>query len=422
MAKESIEKSETPAGIPVVTIGPGKSGRCGYMVAVRTGSRDETSEILGISHLLEHSVFRSAGGKTSFEISRDMEAAGGSLNAFTSKEITGYHGSTILETAGVARELVGDIVADPRLDGPDIELEKKIVLQEISMWENDPESYIHKLMSDILWEGHGLSQNEAGIADVVESLGEAELREYYGERYGASSMVVVACGDMPHEETVAWAAERFDSMEGTPRPRSPPKALPPAYSCVPWEGGHCYVGMGFQTCPPGHADHTALGLLNVILGRGASSRLFQRVREESALVYSVYAIASSYSDASSMETYFSSTQENVLKAIEAVASVWRDIKDGGLVDGELRKAKNMAWGWRTATAESTDSTMYTAVKQYLVKGAVETMSEYKERIEATTAEDVMRVAEKYLDPAALRVTMYGNAASMDGFEVTQVDF
>ncbi|NLL94892.1 MAG: insulinase family protein [Thermoplasmatales archaeon] len=422
MAKETIEASRTPAGIPVITIGPGKSGRCGYMVAVRAGSRDEAPGNLGISHLLEHSVFRRAGGRTSFEISRDMEAAGGSMNAFTSKEMTGYHGSTILETAGVARELVGDIVADPSLDGPDIELEKKIVLQEISMWENDPESYIHKLMSDTLWEGHGLSQNEAGLAEVVDSLGEADLREYYGERYGAPSMVVIACGDAPHDETVGWAEERFDPMGGGPRRRVPPKALPPAYVRTPWEGGHCYVGMGFQTCPPDHADHTALGLLGAILGAGASSRLFHKVREESALVYSVYSVAPTYSDAASMETYFSSTPKNVLEAIEAVASVWRGIKDGGLADGELRKAKNMAWGRRTALAESTDNTMYSAARQYMVKGEVETMADYKSRIESVTGEDVMRVAGKYLDPGALRVAMYGTAPSMEGFSVSQVDF
>lgn len=422
MKAEKIEISKTDAGIPVVSIGPGRFGRCGYTVAVRTGSRDESPDIFGISHLLEHSVFRAAGGMNSFQMSMEMESAGGYMNAFTSKELTGYHATTINETAHVARDMVAKIVSQPNLDGPDIELEKKIVLQEISMWENDPESYVHKLLSDVLWDGHSLSQNEAGLSEVVESLGEKELREYYEERYGAAGFLVVSCGDSSHKETVEWVSESFDGMSCQPVKRTPPGKTSATYEVFSRDGDHCYVGMGFRTAAPEHEDSTALALLTTVLGVGASSRLFNKVREESALVYAVYATMPTFSDAGCMETYFSSTPENVLKAIEAVASVWKDVRDSGLSEGELQKAKNVAWGRKTASSESTDNTMYAAVKQYMNTGRVESMSEFRDRIFSVTEEDIGRVIDRYLKPEGLRMVLHGNSPEMKGFNVSQLDF
>ncbi len=182
MTSRGSEKTVTASGIPVITeYVPGTGA--GFLAAVRTGSRDEREGIFGISHLLEHTVFRETETMDSYEMAKVMEGAGGELNAFTGKEMTGYYGITLAETGKVAMDMVADIVAHPTINEKDTELEKKIVLQEINMVRNDPESYIHDLFEENLWKGSPLGWDEAGSAEAVEALTFEDLREYYADRY-----------------------------------------------------------------------------------------------------------------------------------------------------------------------------------------------------------------------------------------------
>ena len=167
---KGISQSKTDGGIPVITDRVPGCRSAGYLVAVRTGSRDEDKDVMGISHLLEHVVFRSTESRSSYQMAKEMEGAGGMLNAFTGKEVTGYYGITISETSDVAKEMVSDIVVNPLIGHEDTELEKKIVLQELSMVKNDPGSYIFDLFDETIWRGHKLSQGEGGCEKIVERL------------------------------------------------------------------------------------------------------------------------------------------------------------------------------------------------------------------------------------------------------------
>jgi len=286
MNGHTISVSKTAGGIPVVVENIPDSQSVAYMIGVATGSRDETEGIYGLSHLLEHTVFRETKTMDSYQMAKEIEGAGGELNAFTGREMTAFYGITIKETADVARRIVGDIVANPLINEKSTELEKKIVLQELSMIKNEPDRYIHDLFSMVLWKGHELEQDEGGDEKLVEKMTFEDLRAYYDEKYRIPNLSVYAVGaDM--EETVAWAEETLDGMSGGKRNvRSEPPMPKGKYEFVANDSDHYQVAMGFQAYGSSHPDRAAVSMLSAVLGSGTSSRLFQDVREKKALVYS----------------------------------------------------------------------------------------------------------------------------------------
>lgn len=182
------------------------------MVAIKTGSRDEPDNMLGISHLLEHVVFRRTKTRDSYQISKEIEGAGGEINAFTGREITAFYGVTIHETANILRDIISDIVVNPSINENDTELEKKIVLQELEMIKSEPDSYIHDLFESFIWRGHSLSKDEGGNEHIVKNMRAYDLKEYYMERYKVPNIYVYATGPVDTNDTLSWAESTLDCM------------------------------------------------------------------------------------------------------------------------------------------------------------------------------------------------------------------
>ncbi len=406
-----IKLSKTDAGIPVITDNIPGARSVGYMVAVRTGSRDEDKSVLGISHLLEHVVFRSTKTRTSYQIAKEMEGAGGMLNAFTGKEITGYYGLTISETADIAREMVSDIVANPLIGNEDTEMEKKIVLQELSMVKNDPGSYIYDLIDEMIWRGHKLGQGEGGKESIVMDLTYENLRTYYADRYGTPNLAVFAVGDVKEKESVAWASEKFDGMEAITAPkRSRPKMPKPKFRFVSNKAEHYQVALGFPSCEPADSDiRYPMTMLSAVLGSGTSSRLFQEVREKNALVYSVFAAGVQNTDASYLGMFMSSTAENVEKSIDATSKVIRIFMNEGLETGELERSKRLIKGELIRSQESTSRRMTSVAREYMLTGDLYSLEDKLSKIDAVTEEDVMRIATQVIRPDTLNTVILGKS-------------
>ncbi len=423
MPSDNITTRYTAGGIPVITeVVPGALN-AGYMVGVKTGSRDESPDIFGISHLLEHVVFRATKTRTSFQMSKEIEGAGGMNNAYTAKETTAFFAVTIKDTAAVAKDFVADIVSNPLIGKEDTELEKKIVLQEISMVENEPDSYIHDLFESDLWKGHELAQEEAGTKEIVSGLTNADLRKYYDERYRIPNLCVFACGAVDPDDTVRWAEENFDKMSGgRPNPRKAPNLRGSSYTHHKKKVDHCYVDLGFRTGQFGE-DRAALQMLSAVLGAGMSSRLFQSVREEKALVYSIASMAHPYSDAGEFMAFMSSTEDNVLEAIETTAKTFRLLKENGLTEGELARSRNLLKGAFSRSMESTSRRLERLVRVTMNNGAPESVDEFFAQLDAVTEEDVLRVAEKVLDPKEINISILGSEIkNMKDFSTDQLDF
>ncbi len=408
MNGSSIFTASTSAGIPVVVERIPGSRSAAFMVAAATGSRDEHEGIFGLSHLLEHTVFRETTSRDSYQMAKEIEGAGGELNAFTGREMTAFYGITIEETADVAKDIVGDIFANPLINEDDTELEKKIVLQELSMIRDEPDSYIRDLFESALWRGHPLEQDEGGDPKTVEKLTHEDLREYYEDRYRIPNIAVYAAGGVDLDDTVAWAEETFDGMAGGKRnPRSPPAMPESEYRFVKGDADHCQVAMGFPAYGSDHPDRTAVTMLGAVLGMGTSSRLFQEVREKKALVYSIYTTVSQCSDASSLATYMSCTDANVIEAMETVASVTSELAKDGLEPGELERAKRLVKGANVRSMESTANRLYRLGVNHMLNGSHQALEERLAAIDAVTEDDVMRVAQDLLRGDRLNTVVLG---------------
>lgn len=423
MNGHTISVSKTAGGIPVVVENIPDSQSVAYMIGVATGSRDETEGIYGLSHLLEHTVFRETKTMDSYQMAKEIEGAGGELNAFTGREMTAFYGITIKETADVARRIVGDIVANPLINEKSTELEKKIVLQELSMIKNEPDRYIHDLFSMVLWKGHELEQDEGGDEKLVEKMTFEDLRAYYDEKYRIPNLSVYAVGaDM--EETVAWAEETLDGMSGGKRNvRSEPSMPKGKYEFVANDSDHYQVAMGFQAYGSSHPDRAAVSMLSAVLGSGTSSRLFQDVREKKALVYSIFTSVSQNSDASSLATYMSCTKENVAEAMETTSKVIGKFLSEGLEKGELERAKRLVKGANVRAMESTDNRLYRLGVNHMLNGSIETLEQRLERIDAVTEDDVMRVAEDILVSDRMNTVVLGkNSRKFKNYDPTKLAF
>ena len=408
MSDHRIGVSKTSGGIPVVAETIPGSQSAGFMIAVATGSRDEHPGIFGLSHLLEHTVFRETRTRDSYQMAKEIEGAGGEINAFTGREMTAFYGITIKETAEVAMDIVGDIVANPTISDKDTELEKKIVLQELNMIKNEPESYIHDLFESQLWRGHPLCQDEGGDESTVEGLTSSDLRSYYDDRYRIPNLAVYAVGAVDPDTTVSWAEKALDGMAGGRRnPRSPPRAPESGYRFVKNDADHYQIAMGFPAYGASHEDRMAVSMLSAVLGSGTSSRLFQAVREQKALVYSVFTSVSQCSDASSLAAYMSCTGPNVAEAMETSAAQFGKLLGEGLEKGELERAKRLVKGANVRAMESTENRLYRMGVNHMLDGSVESLDDRLARIDAVTEEDLMRVAEDVLRPGRLNAVVLG---------------
>lgn len=404
MAKIISEK--TAGGIPVY-VDTAEGVNSGFIVGVATGSRDEREGEYGISHLLEHTVFRETKDMDSFEMAKLMEGAGGELNAFTSKEVTAYFGVTLKETSDVAMRCVGDIVSSPKISEKDTELEKSIVLQELSMLKSEPEAYIHSLFEENLWKGDILGMDEGGFENTVEGLTYENLRNYYGERYGRPNLKVFATGEDP-EVVVDWAERCFDPMEAAVvNERKPPAKASSGLEIKDNGNDHCQIGFGFPLSNMDEESRMAAHVVASVLGAGTSSRLFQRVREKNALVYSVYMSEVSYSDAGYVGAFMSCTEGNVVKTMDETAAAIREFTAEGLKEGELRRTKNILKGAVARSSERTSGRLYHMCVGGMTRGKVMSTEQRFEAIDAVTEDDVMRIAGELFSPDDLSVTILG---------------
>ncbi|AGI48263.1 putative Zn-dependent peptidase [Thermoplasmatales archaeon BRNA1] len=422
MSDNVVELSETGSGIPVVTENvPGANAA--FLVAVRTGSRDEHDGIFGLSHLLEHTVFRETKNMTSFEMSKVMEGAGGMLNAFTAKEMTAYYGITLAETGRTAMDLVADIVANPLINEKDTEMEKDIVLQELSMVKSEPETYIHDLFEQNLWDGDPLGWDEGGTEESVKPLTYEDLRKYYEERYGLPNIAVFATGSFDKKEVVDWAENSFSGMSASVVNRREAPKMPVSKFRITDNGvDHANIGLGFPTPKVDGHQRTVNQVLSAVIGSGSSSRMFQEVREKNALVYAIYNQTGNYSDAGYVSTFLNCVDKNILKSLDECFRVYREFKREGLTEGELDRTKNILKGAIARGAETTDHRIYTMCNRYMTFGEVTSTSEKLADISSVTEEEVMAAAERYLVPERLNLTILGKVPkAVKNFDIQSVE-
>jgi len=384
-------RSERIAGVRSAAVG----------VWIRQGSAHESVEHTGVSHLLEHMVFKGTEQRSALEIAESLEALGGSLDAYTSREHTSYQARVLDEHLPIALDVLSDLVLAPTLADEDLRLEREVILEEIAQVEDTPDDLVFELHSDRLWNGHPYGMSILGTKDSVSEMGVDTLKALHADRYVGSNLLVAAAGSVDHEAFVDRVAAHFD---GAPRGTSSPRVLDPGGTSSGYESVHrdtAQTHIVFGAGAPGHADRDRYGLalLSSALGGGMSSRLFQRVREELGLCYSVFTFQSFYDAAGMVGVYVGTRPGSADEAADAVRHELNRVASEGLSTLDLERIKQQVKGQVMLSLESTGARLHRLASSALHGEPFLTLDEVLERIDAVTEDDVRRLAARYFDPS-----------------------
>lgn len=391
-----FEKTVLPNGLRVITekIPHVRSVSLGVWIAA--GSRLERPDQAGISHLIEHMLFKGTERRNAREISSAIDGRGGTLNAFTAKEHTCYYARCLDEHLPIAVDLLDDMLRHSLLDPEELRKEKSVVCEEIKMYEDVPDDLVHDLFVSELWPDHPLGRPIAGTTESVTGFGRADLLAYMADHYRDDQIVISASGNLEHEWLVDRLVARAPSGHQAPRPivwGEPPAPLrAPRLVVRRKEIEQVHLVLGGPGLPIGHDQTLALQLLHTILGGGASSRLFQEIREKRGLAYSVYSYHSAFRDAGNCGIYAACSPSQAPEVLRLIREIMGEAGATGITEAELEEAKAQLKGQLMLGLESTSARMTRLGRGELNLGHVLSADETIERIDRVTIEAVQKLA------------------------------
>jgi predicted Zn-dependent peptidase len=379
-------------------------------VWIKTGSRRETSAENGISHFIEHMLFKGTKNRSAEEIARSVDSIGGGLDAFTAKEMVSYNTKVLDEHLPLAFDVLADMVRNPLFRDEDIEKEKGVILEELKMEVDNPEYLLHDIFSSNFFKDHPLGKPIIGTKDTVRSFDRRMIHDYYRRYYSPSNILITAAGNLNHERLVDLARQHFEDlpMNGTLAPDVAP--VPHARlvfrNKTSLEQTHLY--MGVPAYPFSHELRFACYALNTLLGGGMSSRLFQNIREKQGLAYAVYSELAMYQDTGCMAIYAGTAVETAGQVIQSIVKELREIKENLVPSEELRRTKDNLKGSFMLGLESTSSRMTNLARQELHFHRFFSLDEMIEKIEAVTAEQIREIAREFFQPKNITLAVLGN--------------
>ena len=396
-----VRRTVLPGGLRVVTEAmPGvRSATIGIWVGV--GSRDEVPTLAGASHFLEHLLFKGTPNRSAVEISSALEAVGGEMNAFTSRELTCFHARVIDSDLPLAIDVLSDMVTSSVLAATDVDVERGVILEEIAMNDDDPDDVVHNLIAAQSWSGSRLGAPVAGDPTTVETLTRRQVAGYYQRRYRPESMVVSVAGNIDHDAVVGQVRKAFESAGMLDDPAATPAPARRGGRTVPFSSGvsvlerateQANVVLALSGLARGDERRHALGVLNAAMGGGMSSRLFQEVREKRALAYAVYSFTSQYADAGMVGVYAGCAPAKIDDVLEVCRDELANIAANGLSAEELERGKGQLRGGLVLGLEDPASRMARIGKADLLHGQLASIDGLLASIEAVSLDDIRDVA------------------------------
>jgi predicted Zn-dependent peptidase len=404
-----VRKSALPNGVRVMTEAMPQVVSATIGIWVENGSRYEGPGENGVSHFIEHLLFKGTKKRTAAQIAETFDSVGGVLNAFTGKEYTCYYAKVLGDDLAMATEVLADLFLESVFDPTEIDRERQVVLQEISQAEDTPDDFIHDLFNLHFWEGHPLSLPIFGSVESVNAIDRNLLVDFMAARYRAGRVFIAAAGAVDHDKLAADCARLFSAIEGDGRgePIAPPrervvvlnyrKELEQAHLCV---GG---PGVS-QTSPLRYAAY----VMNTALGGGMSSRLFQEVREKRGRVYTIYSFLSAFIDCGYFGIYAGTNPEWIEEVIEVTLGEIRKVVREGLKPAELERAKSQLKGNMLLGMESTDSRMNRLARNEIYFRRDIPLEEVARAIESVTNDQVVELAEQCFRPDRMGMVMLGD--------------
>ena len=405
-----VRRTTLPGGLRVITEQVPGVRSVAFGVWVNVGSRDETAAQMGSAHYLEHLLFKGTSRRSALEISSEIEAVGGDLNAFTSKENTCYYARVLDQDLPLAIDVVCDVVTDALIRSDDVEAERGVILEEIAMHDDDPSDIVHDVFAEAMFGDTPLGRPILGTTDTIRALSRRTIHSFYRRRYRPESMVVAAAGNLDHDAVVRMVRRAFEPVldhgVDVAAPRAPRRPRRPEAGAKvtrrATEQAHMVLGVpGITRADP---RRYALSVLSTSLGGGMSSRLFQEVREKRGLAYSVYSYAQGFSDDGVFGVYAGCLPAKINTVLDVCLEQLEDVAAHGLTDDEIRRGKGQVRGATVLGQEDPGARMSRIAKSELHADPLLSIDEVLAKVDDVTVEDVRTVARDLLSaPATLAV-------------------
>jgi len=405
---ESYRKGALPNGIRVITERMEHVRSVAVGIWVETGSRHEAENRCGMSHLIEHLVFKGTATRSAEQIARTMDSVGGQMDAFTTKEHTCFYVQVLDQHLPLAVDLLTDILLNPLFNADELEREKSVVLQEIKMVEDTPDDVIHDLFAGHIWEGHPLGRPILGSREAVTSYDRQTALNHFTEEYVPPRILISVAGNVTHDRVIDLFGAGFRGFErgATTRAATPPVTRP-GVNIVSKTLEQVHLIMGFPGLRHSAPERYALFLLNDVIGGSMSSRLFQEVREREGLVYAIHSGVQAYVDTGTLYVYAATDAQNFSKVLKSTLKVIRELKKTGVTDEELRRAKDHLKGSLMLSLESTSSRMNRLAKHEMHHGTFLSMDAMLAAIDGVRHEEVQTLVTELLDEDRLALTTLG---------------
>lgn len=401
-------------GIRVVSETLPKSRSVSIGVWVKVGSRHEPQEIGGISHFIEHLFFKGTEKRTAKDIAIEMDSLGGEMNAFTSQETTTYYAKVVDEHLPVAVDILSDILLGSKFDPIEMEKERKVILEEIKGVEDTPDDYIHEFFTSTVWPDNPLGRPILGTKETIKALKHQDIISYIDHYYSPKEIVISVAGNFEHAQLIELLNTSFGKLS---RAGVPKKEVTPEFSHAvavrKKQLEQVQVCIGCRGMNYMHEDRYVISALNTVLGNSMSSRLFQEVREQNALAYSIYSYVTSYRDTGLLTVYAGTDPTNTLEVLRLVTRELKKIKDEGITQAEEMRVKNQIKGTLVLSLESSNSHMSRLARQEIYFGKYISIDDIIRGVEKVTSEQVQRLAQQLFTRDNLSLAVLGPLSRTD---------
>jgi predicted Zn-dependent peptidase len=403
----AVKKRLLPNGLTIVTEAMPSMRSVSVGIWLLTGSRHERAEENGITHFLEHMVFKGTKNRTAEEIARSADSIGGHLDAFTSKEYTCFSVKVLDENLPRAFEILSDLVKNPLFQPEDIGKERQVIEEEIKMVKDTPDDLVHELFTQAYWRGHALGRPILGTRQTVGRFNRPRLGSYFRSHYTPGNMIITAAGHVHHADVLDLVRREFGaSPSGPRRKRSPvPVAHPHLKRQSKDDLEQAHICLGAPAFPQTHKKRYACYVLNTVLGGGISSRLFQNIREKRGLAYAVFSSLSMFKDAGCLTVYAGTAARSARDVVRLTVEEFRRMKETPLTGEELQHAKDYLKGSMMLSLESTSSRMANLARQEMFFGRYLSLDEIAAGVDRVTARDVLGVAGDIFSTDRLALTV-----------------
>jgi len=404
---EGVELTELDGGVRVITEAMPSVRSVALGLWVRTGSRDEQPEQAGVSHFLEHLLFKGTQRYSAIEISELFDGLGASTNAATSKESTHLYARFLDVHAERAFDLLAEMLLGPTY--PEVDSERQVVLEEIAMYEDEPQDRVHDVLADAVFGEHPLGRRVIGSADVIASIPVPDIAEYHRHRYVGPNIVVSAAGHVEHERIVELAREHVAPPAGEANGggEGADAEHAPRVCFYRKETEQYHVCLGAPGIPRGDDRRFTLGVVNAIFGGSTSSRLFREVREKRGLAYAVGSYSDEYTDNGMVATYVGTREDNVGEALDVIGAELASLSSDGISDEEIDRAKEHIKGRMVLGLESTSARMSRIARATMYGVPLLSIDEMLARVDAVGPEDVAAIAAELYDPGRFSAACVG---------------